>query len=54
MAKEIVSISGKPGLFKILSSTNTTLIVESLIDGKRLLAYTHTQQLDYLYQLQLI
>ena len=31
----IISISGKPGLSKIVSQTRTGLIVESLIDGKR-------------------
>ena len=31
----IISISGKPGLSKIVSQTRTGLIVESLLDGKR-------------------
>ena len=31
----IISISGKPGLSKIISQTRTGLIVESLLDGKR-------------------
>lgn len=31
----IISISGKPGLSKIVSQTRTGLIVESLMDGKR-------------------
>jgi len=31
----IISISGKPGLSKIVSQTRTGLIVESLVDGKR-------------------
>jgi len=31
----IISISGKPGLSKIISQTRTGLIVESLVDGKR-------------------
>jgi len=35
MFKEIVSISGKPGLFKLISQSKNMVIVESLIDGKR-------------------
>lgn len=31
----ILSISGKPGLFKTVSQGGTKLIVESLIDGKK-------------------
>jgi hypothetical protein len=31
----IISISGKPGLFKVLSSNKNSLVVESLIDGKK-------------------
>ncbi len=34
--REIISISGKPGLYKIVSQGNRTLIVENLIDKKRL------------------
>ncbi len=33
--KGILSISGKPGLFKMISQTKSGLIVESLIDSKR-------------------
>jgi len=33
--KSIVSISGMPGLFKIISKTQNSLVVESLIDKKR-------------------
>lgn len=40
MLKEILSISGKPGLFKLVSQGKNMLIVESLIDGKRIPAYT--------------
>lgn len=36
MLKEILSITGKPGLFKILSSGNNMLIVEDLLSRKRL------------------
>jgi len=41
--KKILSISGKPGLFKLVSSSNSNLIVESLIDGKRFPAYASAQ-----------
>jgi len=36
MLKEILSISGKSGLFKLISKSKTTLIVESLTEKKRL------------------
>lgn len=35
MLKEIIAITGKPGLFKIISHTGKTLIVEELTTGKR-------------------
>jgi hypothetical protein len=35
MFKEILFISGKPGLFKMISQSKNMMIVESLIDGKR-------------------
>ena len=34
--ESIISITGKPGLFKVLSQIKNGLIVESLIDGKRM------------------
>ena len=37
--KEILSVSGKPGLFKTIAQTKTGVIIESLIDGKRLQAF---------------
>jgi Domain of unknown function (DUF5606) len=40
MLKEILSLTGKPGLFKLVSQGKNMLIVESLIDGKRIPAYT--------------
>jgi hypothetical protein len=40
MLKEILSVTGKPGLFKLVSQAKNMLIVESLIDGKRFPAYT--------------
>ena len=36
MLKEILSISGKSGLYKLISKSKTTLIVESLTEKKRL------------------
>ena len=41
MLKEILSIPGKPGLFKLISQGKNMLIVESLVDGKRIPAYTN-------------
>lgn len=35
MLKSILSISGKPGLYKLISHSKNMLIVESLVDGKR-------------------
>jgi len=40
MLKEILSLTGKPGLFKLVSQGKNMLIVESLLDGKRIPAYT--------------
>lgn len=40
MLKKIVSISGKPGLFRVISTGKNMLIVESLTDKKRIPAYT--------------
>lgn len=40
MLKTIVSISGKPGLYKVISHGKNMLIVESLLDGKRLPAHS--------------
>ena len=39
MLKEILAVSGKPGLYKLVSRGNNLLIVESLIDKKRIPAY---------------
>lgn len=40
MLKEILSISGKSGLFKMISQGKNMIIVQSLQDGKRIPAYT--------------
>lgn len=39
MLKDILSISGQSGLFKLVSQGKNNIIVESLIDGKRMPAY---------------
>lgn len=41
MIKRIVSIAGKPGLFRLVSQGKNMLIVESLLTGKRTPAYAH-------------
>jgi len=38
---KILAISGKPGLYKMLSQTKTGFIVESLTDGKRMPVFAH-------------
>ncbi len=38
---KILSITGKPGLFKIIAQAKTGMIVESLLDGKRSKVFTH-------------
>lgn len=43
MLKEILSISGKPGLQKLVSNSSNAIIVESLLDGKRFPAYSNTK-----------
>lgn len=39
MLKEILSITGKPGLYKIVSSGKNMLVVEALGTGRRMPAY---------------
>lgn len=39
MLKKILAITGKPGLYKLLSQGNNMLIVESLSDKRRMPAY---------------
>lgn len=38
--EKIVSISGKPGLYEVISQSNKSLIVQSLVDKKRLPVHT--------------
>jgi hypothetical protein len=39
----ILSIAGKPGLFKMISQAKNTIVVESLIDKKRMPLYASHQ-----------
>ncbi len=39
MLQDILAITGKPGLYKLVSRGNNMLIVESLVDGKRMPTY---------------
>ncbi len=39
MLKEILSVSGKPGLFKLVSQGKNMFVAESLIDQKRIPVY---------------
>lgn len=41
--KGILAISGKPGLFKMITNAKNSIIVESLIDGKRTPAYASSK-----------
>lgn len=41
MLKQILSISGRPGLFKLVNQGKNMLIVENLATGKRTPAYAH-------------
>jgi hypothetical protein len=41
--KGIISISGKPGLHKVISQTKNGLIAESLLDNKRFPVYSNQQ-----------
>lgn len=38
---KILSISGKPGLYKLIGESKSNIVVESLIDGKRVPAFSH-------------
>ncbi len=39
----IIYVSGKPGLFKVVSNTKNTIIIESLTDKKRRPIHSHNQ-----------
>ncbi|MBN2175521.1 MAG: DUF5606 domain-containing protein [Bacteroidales bacterium] len=40
---KVLAISGKPGLYKMLTQTKNGMVVESITDGKRFTAFTHEQ-----------
>ncbi len=46
MLKDILAISGQPGLFKMISKGNNSVIVESLTNGKRFPAYSSSKILS--------
>jgi hypothetical protein len=46
--KDIVSITGKPGLYKVIARTNRGLIVESIDDKKTRIPVSATQQVALL------
>ncbi len=39
MVKDILAIGGQPGLYRLVSQAKNGIIVESLVDGKRMPAY---------------
>jgi hypothetical protein len=39
----IINVSGKAGLYKVISRSNNTIIIESLLDNKRNVIYSHNQ-----------
>jgi len=39
----IINVAGKPGLYKVISKSNNTVIIESLVDKKRSPIYSHNQ-----------
>ena len=39
----IINVTGKPGLYKVVSQGNNTVIVESFTDGKKTPLYSHNQ-----------
>ena len=41
--KGIINVSGKPGLFKIISEAKNLLIIESLSDGKKIPLHSNNQ-----------
>ena len=46
MLKKILSISGKPGLYKLISQGRNMVIIESLKEKKRMPAYAHEKILS--------
>ena len=39
----IINVSGKPGLYKVISRSNNTVIIESLVDKNRSAIYSNNQ-----------
>ena len=39
----IINVSGKPGLFKVISRSSNNVIIESLVEKKRTAIYSHNQ-----------
>jgi len=40
MLKEVFTVAGKPGLFKMISKGKNMYVIESLVDGKRIPVYS--------------
>ena len=49
---KILSIAGKPGLYKLIAQSKNGLIIESLIDGKRMNAFK-TEKISSLEEISL-
>lgn len=43
MLKDILAISGQPGLFKLVAEAKNSIVVESLLTGKRMPVYSHSK-----------
>ena len=39
----IINVAGKPGLYKVVSQGNNTVVAESLADGKKTPLFSHNQ-----------
>ncbi|MEZ5082664.1 MAG: DUF5606 domain-containing protein [Bacteroidales bacterium] len=38
---KILAITGKPGLYKMITQTKNGMVVESIVDGKKFTAFSH-------------
>ena len=43
MLKDILAVSGQAGLFKLVAEAKNSIIVESLLTGKRMPVYSHSK-----------
>ncbi len=43
MLKDILAISGQPGLFKMVAEAKNSIVVESLLTGKRMPVHSHSK-----------